>query len=96
MLATRLSDVNANGCGPPGPHVSAVPSVLTAGAPACVLGSVGAYPQLKSALCLLPGPYTIITGSMSGFIGGSPAARVSDGDSDTGVVVTGAGNVLIG
>ena len=48
-------------------------------------------------LCTCVGPIdTIVKGSATVFIGGSPAARIGDNTAHGGVIVTGAPLVIIG
>jgi uncharacterized Zn-binding protein involved in type VI secretion len=71
-----------------GPVVSAsVPNVLIAGLPAAVVGDM--------CVCIGP-PDVIVKGSGKVLIGGKPAARIGDMTAHGGVIVAGAGNVMIG
>jgi len=92
--AARVSDMHTcpmfNG---PVPHVGGPimppgdPTVLIEGMPAARVGDM--------AVCTGP-PDSIVMGSTSVVIGGMPAARMGDSTAHGGIIVLGAGTVLIG
>jgi len=94
-FVTRIGDISQNICGTPGPHVTGSPKLIVSGSLACTVGSIGIYPQLSAALCLLPGPYVILTGSPKLTVSGAPVARVLDVDSDGGVVMSGSPTMVV-
>jgi uncharacterized Zn-binding protein involved in type VI secretion len=75
------------------PHVggpvvmSSAPTVLIGGLPAAVVGDM--------CVCVGP-PDVIVKGSATVLFGGKPAARMGDMTAHGGVIVAGAGNVIIG
>lgn len=78
---------------PPIPHVGGpimgpgCPTVLIGGMPAAVMGD--------TCTCIGP-PSSIVVGSMGVFIGGKPAARVTDMTAHGGNILMGCPTVLIG
>ncbi|MGK5630588.1 PAAR domain-containing protein [Streptomyces sp. URMC 123] len=99
--AVRTGDPTAHGGliggPPPGPALVTVPTVLIAGKPAAVTGSLHACPlhaQLGPANVILPGPGAAATGQV--LIGGLPAARGRDLTTCGAMVLGGAPHVLIG
>jgi uncharacterized Zn-binding protein involved in type VI secretion len=93
--AARVTDFHICPLVNPGPvpHVGGPvtgpgePTVLIAGLPAAVVGD--------ACVCVGP-PDSIVTGSATVFMGGKPAARMSDTTAHGGSVVAGAPTVLIG
>lgn len=78
----------------PKPHVGGLimppgkPTVLISGLPASTVGNL--------CVCISPAPDIIIMGSVTVLISGMPAARLSDKTAHGGIIVFGAGTVLIG
>lgn len=70
-----------------GPIVVGEPTVIIMGMPAARVGDM--------AICVGP-PDKVARGSSSVLIGNKPAARMGDRTAHKGVVVSGAGTVLIG
>ncbi len=70
-----------------GPVTQGNPTVLIAGMPAAIVGSL--------CTCVGP-PDAVAKGSATVFIGGMPAARVGDQTVHGGVIVVGAPTVIIG
>lgn len=70
-----------------GPIVLGEPAVIIMGMPAARVGDM--------AICVGP-PDKVARGSSSVLIGNKPAARMGDSTAHKGVVVSGAGTVLIG
>jgi uncharacterized Zn-binding protein involved in type VI secretion len=70
-----------------GPVTQGNPTVLIAGMPAAIVGSL--------CTCVGP-PDAVAKGSATVFIGGMPAARVGDMTVHGGVIVVGAPTVIIG
>jgi uncharacterized Zn-binding protein involved in type VI secretion len=96
--AARMGDMTSHGgtIGPPPPEVAvAVATVLIAGKPAAVAGSLH--------VCVVPkdiplGPKNVVEERIGGqvLIGGAVAARVGDNITCKANIVSGAPNVLIG
>ena len=78
---------------PPVPHVGG--PIMGPGCPTVLIGSMPAAVMGDMCTCIGP-PSTIVLGSMGVFIGGKPAARMSDMTAHGGLVTVGLPTVLIG